>query len=91
MELTSMVQRSKNYVNMFERLAQMLDTMRQQLPSYQDHVLRLHDECPEALKSHLGRALAFVYADVLQFCHDACVLFRMPSGSTWSQMKACYC
>jgi len=62
---------------MFEKLAQMLDRMRQRLPSYHDHVLRLHDDCPEALKSHLGKALAFVYADVLQFCHDACVLFKM--------------
>jgi len=73
---------------MFEKLAQMLDRMRQRLPSYYDHVLRLHDDCPEALKSHLGKALAFVYADVLQFCHDACVLFKMSPSSKYSPVNA---
>lgn len=59
----------------------MLDRMRQRLQSYYDYVLRLRDDCPEALKSHLGKSLAFIYADVLQFCHDFCVLFKMsPNG-----------
>lgn len=53
----------------------MLESMGQQLPSYHNHALRLHDDCPEALKSHLAKVLAFVYADVLQFCQDACMLF----------------
>lgn len=74
---------------MFEKLARMLDRMRQQLPSYHDHVLRLHDNCPEAFKSHLGKALAFVYADILQFCHDACVLFKMSPDGKCSLVKPC--
>ena len=74
---------------MFEKLAQMLDRMRQRLPSYHDHILRLHDDCPEALKSHLGKALAFVYADVLQFCQDACALFKMSPNGKRSPVKSC--
>ena len=74
---------------MFEKLAQMFNRIRRHLPSYHDHVLRLHEDCPEALKSHLGKALAFVYADVLQFCHDACVLFRITPGGKYSPVNSC--
>lgn len=69
----------------------MLERMREQLPSYHDHALRLHDDCPEALKSHLGKVLAFVYADVLQFCQDACMLFRSSHSGKYSPLQVLLC
>jgi hypothetical protein len=80
-------QRCKSFVIMFEKLAQMLNRMRQRLPSYSNHVQRLRDDCPEALKSDIGKALAFVFADVLQFCHNACVLFKASPGGKRSPVK----
>lgn len=62
---------------MFERLAQMFDKLKDRLPSYHDHVLRLRRDCPDAAKSDLCKVLAIVYADILQFCHDACAMFQM--------------
>lgn len=68
-------------MNIFEKMAQMFDRLKHQLPSYHDHVLRLRKDCPDAAKSDLCKVLAIVYADILQFCHDACGLFQIsPSG-----------
>jgi hypothetical protein len=74
--------RCKDFVNMFEKIAQMFDRLKQRLPSYHDHVLRLREDCPEAAKSDLCKALAIVYADILQFCQDACGLFQMSPGAS---------
>ncbi len=62
----------------------MFDKMRENLPSYYDLALKVRQVCPEAVKSDFGKALAFVYADVLQFCRDACVLFNKPPGGKCS-------
>jgi len=67
-------------VIIFEKIAQMFERLKHQLPSYHDHVLRLRKDCPDAAKSDLCKALAIVYADILQFCHDACGLFQMSPG-----------
>ncbi|KAH7382109.1 hypothetical protein BKA64DRAFT_747820 [Cadophora sp. MPI-SDFR-AT-0126] len=75
--------RCKSHTNMFEKLAQMFDKLKDQLPSYHDHVLRLRKDCPDAAKSDLCKVLAIVYTDILQFCHDACAVFQMsPSLAT---------
>ncbi len=68
----------------------MFDKMRENLPSYYDLALKVRQVCPEAVKSDFGKALAFVYADVLQFCHDACVLFNKSPGGKCSVLDNNY-
>jgi hypothetical protein len=54
----------------------MFNEARQQLPCYLDH-LQQPFEYRGIVKRNVGKALGFVYADVLQFCHYACGLFKM--------------
>ncbi|CAN9327452.1 unnamed protein product [Alternaria alternata] len=67
--------RSLNFPNLFERLAHLLGRIRQELPSYQDYVGRVEADPRGLDKEALGKALAFVYADILRFCRDACRFF----------------
>ncbi|CAN9409120.1 unnamed protein product [Alternaria alternata] len=70
--------RSLNFPNLFERLAHLLGRIRQELPSYQDYVGRLQADPRGLDKEALGKALAFVYADIVSFCRDACRFFSTP-------------
>lgn len=67
----------------------MLEQMQQRLPIYESYVEELTLTAKDALKitvktvdkvgkeacSRIRRALAYVYADLIQFCHDVCVIF----------------
>ena len=88
--LSNMRQLSRHYVSFFEKLADMLEEITKKLPLYGKHlvILRRHaiaiatsaDEAAKWRKTLdcLSRSLSYVYADILNFCHDARNLF--PGG-----------
>jgi hypothetical protein len=84
-------QRSLNFPNLFERLAHLLGRIRQELPSYQDYVGRLQADPRGLDKEALGKALAFVYADIVSFCRDACRFFSTPFSSKCMSLATCLC
>ncbi|KAF2655748.1 hypothetical protein K491DRAFT_716037 [Lophiostoma macrostomum CBS 122681] len=63
---------SSRYVNIFETLADMLSKMTNMLPRYWHYLQRLRGQDLRGINSHFGYALSFLYADILQFCRDAC-------------------
>jgi len=84
-------QRSLNFPNLFERLAHLLGRIRQELPSYQDYVGRVEADPRGLDKEALGTALAFVYADILRFCRDACRFFSTRFSRKCELLATCPC
>ena len=85
--LSDMRQLSQHYVSFFEKLADMLGEITQGLPLYgkhmkilQRHAVAIASSADKAVKWQktldcLSKSLAYVYADILNFCHDARNLF----------------
>ena len=84
---SNMKQLSQHYVSFFEKLADMLGKITEGLPLYakhmvilQRHAVAIASSADEAVKWQktldcLSKSLAYVYADILNFCHDARNLF----------------
>lgn len=90
--LLKVVQLGKKYPNLFEKLAEMLNDIAKYMPSYHNLVLQLQIEYPrdEEIRSDIAKALAFVYADILQFCRDACMMFtKGRNGKFLFGMSSC--
>ncbi|KAJ5428580.1 hypothetical protein N7445_010034 [Penicillium cf. griseofulvum] len=83
-----------NYTVHLEKLVTMIQRIGEMLPSYEEYfnifVRRkktLEEDTGSAmtleLRHHrLQKALSFVYADIVQFCQDACSLFGSKRGGT---------
>lgn len=78
-----MEQKGTNYATFLEKLSAMIEKMTVSLPAYEEYIRTLRSRAPQAYKdgknhrisNHLLKALAYVFADVLQFCQEACGLF----------------
>lgn len=70
-----------NYVTYLEKLSGMIEKMTASLPAYDEYVKTLRsrkarqDGNAHGISNRLIKALAYVFADVLQFCQEACELF----------------
>jgi hypothetical protein len=65
---------------MFEKISEMLAVIPKKLPKYLAHFNKIERRCPENLKQPLVQALAYVYADIVQFFQDICRLFTNEYG-----------
>ncbi|PVH88665.1 hypothetical protein DL98DRAFT_648024 [Cadophora sp. DSE1049] len=80
-------QLSSHFAGFFEKLAMMFEEFRRKIPNYHTHFRLIETRIRESEakveaesewhETHacLFKALALVYTDMLQFCHDACRLF----------------
>ena len=102
--LSDLRQLSQHYASFFEKLADMLGEITKGLPLYGKHmaILKRHavaiasseDEAAKWQKTLdcLSKSLAYVYADILQFCHDARNLFpRRQQGPSFYRMALFLC
>lgn len=72
-----------NYITFLDKISIMIEKMTISLPAYEDYLESLHSRAIRArqeqkdhnVSSRLLKALAYVYADILQFCQEACELF----------------
>ena len=98
--LSNMRQLSQHYVSFFEKLADMLGEITKGLPLYgkhmvilQRHAVAIASSADEAVKWQktldcLSKSLAYVYADILNFCHDARNLFpRRQQGPSFYRVS----
>ena len=63
-----------------EKLADMFGNIAERLPQYKEHIGRLqsrrnNDRGDTMSLTRLLGALSYVYADIIQFCQDACRIF----------------
>ncbi|KAI9830344.1 MAG: hypothetical protein M1819_005725 [Sarea resinae] len=77
---------SSNYPNFFEKLAEMFEKIFLRLPSYEDQIRRLRGSASSTSQPRLIRALSYVYADIIQFCRDACKIFTNKRGDVIRQI-----
>ncbi|KAM3064767.1 hypothetical protein ACMFMF_011762 [Clarireedia jacksonii] len=83
-------QLSMNFAGFFERLADMFDELRRELPNYELKIEIIRGRIPnsksdskendklkvwEEINKCLFKSMSYVYIDILQFCHDAYRLF----------------
>ncbi|KAK1768102.1 hypothetical protein QBC33DRAFT_585007 [Phialemonium atrogriseum] len=68
---------SSNYVSFLEKMGDMFQDISSLLPAYEKFVTILQERAASHDGSHprLANALAFVYVDILRFCHSAYMLF----------------
>jgi hypothetical protein len=95
--ILSRAQLGTNYTVYLEKLVTMIQRIGEMLPSYEEYfnifVRRkktLEEDTgstlPFELRHHrLQKALSFVYADIVQFCQDACSLFGSKRGGRGSR------
>lgn len=80
---------ASNHADFLQKVTQMLEQMGTRLPIYENYVQELTMTDEETVRlgvgtarrvgegscSRIRRALAYVYADLIQFCHDICAIF----------------
>lgn len=72
-----------HYVSFIEKLGNMLDKILMSLPAVESYVSVLKtraDKGRRPLSPRLTKALACVYADLIQFCQDLCKIFSLNRG-----------
>jgi hypothetical protein len=69
-----------NVITFLEKFSEMLERIMHTLPSYHEHIHRLRNIIPPSSESRLRKALSYVYADIIQFCQQACIIFSGKGG-----------
>ena len=98
--MLSRAQLGTNYTVHLEKLVTMIQRIGEMLPSYEEYFdlfIRRKKTLEDTgltlnleLRHHrLQKALSFVYADIVQFCQDACRLFGSERGGTGSPKPSC--
>lgn len=66
-----------NYVIFLDEVSDMFDRLATTFPVYGDFVSRLQAEAAKRGETYssLAKAMAFLYRDILGFCHDICLMF----------------
>jgi hypothetical protein len=75
-----------HYITFLEKLTIMFEKMAQNLPAYEEYVVKLQFRAQKyGRKPHprLLKALAYIYVDIIQFCLDACRLFSAGKNGTY--------
>lgn len=65
------LQLGTNFVTFLDKLTDMFERIADILPTYHAHIQRIRELPYPASRLRLGKALSYVYADIIQFCQSA--------------------